>query len=164
MRAVAHDRRLYGWLPLLLSAAVVAGAAALGLVQSGSPLSVAQVVAATAAAQSARFSDVSVVSSSNPDLRSRSSATGALEFATGNGSSVMTSRSVEYSGAGTGPAVRSTDVTITGQRVVRGRTYSELSRGGAQRSSSLDRSPAMTPAPGSSAASRRSTPRPTSDC
>ena len=48
MRAVAHDRRLYGWLPLLLSAAVVAGAAALGLVQSGSPLSVAQVVAATA--------------------------------------------------------------------------------------------------------------------
>jgi hypothetical protein len=129
MRVVPRHRLLYSWLPLLLSAAVVAGAAVLGLVQSGSPLSLARVMTATAAAQSARFSDVSVISSSNPDLRSRSSATGALEFATGNGSSVMTSRSVEYSGERTGPAVRSIDVTTTEQRVFRGRTYSELNGG-----------------------------------
>src|SRR5580658_3911514 len=126
MRDVPPRRLLFSWLPLLLSAVVVAGAAILGLVQSGSPLSLAQVMAATAAAQSARFSSVSMVSSSNPALRSRSSATGALNFANGSGSSAMMSRSVEYSEGGSGLAVRSIDITTTEQRVFRGSTYISL--------------------------------------
>ena len=53
MRSV--PRQLYGWLPLLLSAAVVAGAAVLGLIQSGGRLSLARVMTATVAVRSARF-------------------------------------------------------------------------------------------------------------
>jgi hypothetical protein len=124
---VLRIRLISTWLPLILSAAAVFGAAALGVEQSQSPLSVAQVISATSAAQSARFTSVSVVSSPSPDLRSKSSATGAVSFATGNGSSVETDRSVGYSSEGTGPWVPDVEVTTTEQRVLRGRAYTELS-------------------------------------
>jgi hypothetical protein len=126
---VSRLRSVLVWLPLVFLAAGVSGAAVLGMAEGRVTLSVVQVIRATTASRTVHYSYVSVDLSANPNLRSRSSATGGLVFATGNGWFDMLSRSVGYSSSDGGPEVRVVETTATEQRSVDGKAYTEFGIG-----------------------------------
>jgi len=130
MRTLGARRRLHGWVPLAVLVAAAGGAAALGLTGSRPAPSVAQVLDSTSLGQTMRYTARTVTRSTNPDLRSTSSAVGSVDLRTGDGTLDTSERSIGYSRSGSGPTVRKIEVTSAAERTVGGRLYMELPVGG----------------------------------
>ncbi len=102
---------------------------ALGLIQSQPVPSAMQVLAATATGQTVGYTSAEVTTSTNPDLRSRSTAAGTVDFRTGEGIVARTDHSIGYSSSNNSAPVRTINVNTTQQRAVDGRMYMTVGAG-----------------------------------
>ena len=127
--SVPKRRVLLGWVPLVALVVATGGAMALGLIQSQPVPSATQVLDATATGQTVDYTSAVVTTSANPDLRSRSTATGTVDFGTGDGIVTTTVHSIGYSSSNNSAPVRTVDVTTTQQRAVNGHLYMTLRAG-----------------------------------
>jgi hypothetical protein len=126
---VSSRRQVFGWGPLAALVALTGGAVALALVEMPGPPSpsVAAVFAATASGRTARFSEVSITTSENPDLRSRSTSSGSVDFANGDQSTAETLHNIEYGSSNGGSQTRRVVTITTFQRTLGGRQYASVS-------------------------------------
>jgi hypothetical protein len=127
--SVPKRRALLGWLPLVALVVATGGAMTLGLIQSQPVPSATQVLDATATGQTVGYTSAEVTTSTNPDLRSRSTAAGTVDFGTGDGIVTRTEHSIGYSSSNNSPPVRTIDVNTTQQRAVDGRIYMTVRAG-----------------------------------
>ena len=102
---------------------------ALGLIQSQPVPSAMQILDTTATGQTVGYTSAVVTTSTNPDLRSRSTSAGTVDFWTGEGIATRTDHSIGYSSSNDSAPVRTINVNTTQQRAVDGRIYMTVGAG-----------------------------------